>query len=143
MPRLNLADLPPHLQAQVSRQLHKAGEAPPIQTAKTKKTNDPKKDCQLFTQYCKSHGLPAPVAEYKFHDLRRWRFDYAWPDSKIALEVEGGIWTGGRHTRGKGFIADLEKYNTASSIGWRIFRITPSQLYTQKTATYLQLAFIQ
>lgn len=142
MPRLNLTNLPPRLQAQVVRQLHKAGQPPPIQTANPRKPDDPKNHCQLFAQFCKAHGLPEPVTEYKFHDVRRWRFDYAWPTHKIALEIEGGIWTGGRHTRGKGFIADLEKYNTASSIGWRIFRITPAQLFTANTAQFIKLAFI-
>lgn len=66
------------------------------------------------------------VTEFYFHPKRRWRFDYACPELKIALEVEGGVWTGGRHTRGLGFLKDMEKYNTATTMGWRILRCTPS-----------------
>lgn len=63
-----------------------------------------------------------PVREYQFHGLRKWRFDFAWPNIKIAVEVEGGVWTGGRHTRGKGFIDDCEKYNQAALGGWMVLR---------------------
>jgi len=68
------------------------------------------------------------VQEYMFHPERRWRFDYAWPENKVAMEVEGGAWVRGRHTRGAGFVKDMEKYNAAASLGWRVFRFTPAQV---------------
>ena len=71
---------------------------------------------------------PGAVAEYQFHETRRWRFDYAWPERMVALEIEGGAWTHGRHTRGAGFIADLEKYAEAAIAGWCLIRATPQQL---------------
>lgn len=71
------------------------------------------------------HGLPAPVAELHFHAARRWRFDYAWPEHRIALEVEGGVWSRGRHTTPAGFLADMEKYNAAAVLGWRVLRCAP------------------
>lgn len=70
-------------------------------------------------------GLPMPTLEHRFHPTRKWQFDLAWPDQRIALEIEGGIWTGGRHTRGSGFAGDMEKYNQAGLLGWRVFRVTP------------------
>ena len=72
--------------------------------------------------------LPAPVTEHRFHPSRKWRFDYAWPDVKVALEVEGGVWTGGRHTSSTGFLKDMEKYNAAATLGWVILRFTPQDL---------------
>ncbi len=63
-------------------------------------------------------GIPKPVDEYKFHPDRRWRFDYAWPDKKIALEIHGATYRGGRHVTGKGFAADREKMNEAQLLGW-------------------------
>lgn len=69
---------------------------------------------------------PGVVAEYKFHPDRKWRFDYAWVDKKIALEIEGGIWKKGRHVRGKGYENDCEKYSEAAVLGWRIIRATPA-----------------
>ena len=60
--------------------------------------------------------------EYRFHPTRRWRFDFAIPNEKIAVEIDGGAFTGGRHTRGVGFVRDQDKLNTATSMGWRVFR---------------------
>lgn len=82
----------------------------------------------LFVALVRSEGLPRPLLEHRFHPVRKWRFDYAWPEQKVALEVEGGVWTGGRHTRGAGFLKDMEKYNEASAMGWRIVRCQPSDL---------------
>jgi len=70
--------------------------------------------------------------------VRKWRMDYAWPAQKVALEVEGGAWTQGRHTRGKGFIADLEKYSAAASLGWLVIRCTPDDLATAQTIKFLR-----
>lgn len=81
-----------------------------------------------FAAICRASGLPEPDAEFRFAPPRRWRFDYAWPDHRVALEVEGGVWTGGRHTRGKGFVRDMEKYNAATAAGWRVLRCTPDTL---------------
>lgn len=66
------------------------------------------------------------VSEYRFHPTRRWRFDFAIPDKKIALEIEGGIWTEGksRHFTGTGYTGDCEKYNLATVVGWHVFRFT-------------------
>ena len=74
------------------------------------------------------YGLPEPVLELKFHPVRKWRFDYAWTDNKIAVEIEGAVWVQGRHTRGSGFVKDMKKYNEAGKLGWRIFRFTPQEI---------------
>jgi very-short-patch-repair endonuclease len=68
------------------------------------------------------------VPEYRYHPTRRWRFDFARPDIRLAIEVDGGIWTGGRHSRGKGMLADFEKNNCAVALGWQILHFTPSQV---------------
>jgi len=62
--------------------------------------------------------------EYRFHPKRKWRFDFADVENKIAIECEGGIYSGGRHTRGKGYEGDCEKYNQATIMGWKILRYT-------------------
>jgi very-short-patch-repair endonuclease len=70
--------------------------------------------------------LPSPVAEHRFaKDIkRRWRFDLAWPAAMLAVEVDGGTWSGGRHVTGRGFEGDCEKLNTATLMGWRVLRFT-------------------
>ena len=95
---------------------------------------------QIFMQFCVQMGLPAPVAELQFEPLRRWRFDFSWPDAKIALEVEGGIWSGGRHTRGAGFVGDMAKYNHAARLGWRVLRVQPKELLTLATVQLVKEA---
>lgn len=72
--------------------------------------------------------LPAPEWQYKFAEDRQWRFDAAWPGRRIAVEVDGGTWTGGRHTTGTGFERDLEKLNAAALAGWRVFRFTTAMV---------------
>lgn len=66
--------------------------------------------------------------EYKFHPERNWRADFLITGTKILVEVEGGIWSGGRHTRGKGFIADMEKYNAAAVMGFKVLRFDTQQV---------------
>lgn len=73
-------------------------------------------------------GLPEPVREYRFHPVRKWRFDLCWPDRLIAAEADGGVWSGGRHTRGAGFSKDCEKTNEAAALGWRVLRFTADML---------------
>lgn len=85
-------------------------------------------------------GLPKPVTEFEFHPSRAWRFDFAWPEYKIALEVEGGVHTGGRHTNPQGFLGDMEKYNNAAVLGWRIIRVTPRSLVSFATAKMIKEA---
>jgi hypothetical protein len=76
---------------------------------------------ETFALHCRAHGVEI-VREHKFHPTRKWRFDAAIPSRKIAVELEGGIWTNGRHTRGAGVIGDMNKYNEAARLGWFVFR---------------------
>lgn len=69
-----------------------------------------------------------PVRELVFNPPRKWRFDFAWPEKLIAVEIDGGTWSGGRHSRGTGFARDCEKLNAAALNGWRVFRFTPDML---------------
>ena len=113
------------------------------QLKKTKKSPQKKPKAPLrdmFTALCRSDLQVDCVKEFRFHPKRLWRFDYAIPEHKIALEVEGGVWTGGRHTRPQGFLGDIEKYNTATLMGWRLLRTTPSELLTKKTLDVLKMA---
>jgi len=96
---------------------------------------------QSFDIACAGAGIRDRfIAEHRFHPKRKWPFDRADVKRKIAVEFEGGVWIRGRHTRGQGFINDCEKYNTATAMGWRVFRLaTPEQaldfprLYAQLT----------
>lgn len=86
----------------------------------------------------KASGLPEPVRELRFSPPRRWRFDLAWPALRVAAEVDGGAWVGGRHTRGAGFAADAEKLNAATLQGWRVVRFTPAMVESGAALATLQ-----
>lgn len=79
---------------------------------------------------CKAAGLPTPIPEYEFHPTRKWRFDYAIPQWKVGIEIEGGIWRqgGGAHSHPSNIMRDIEKYNAAAVQGWRILRYMPEDL---------------
>jgi len=97
-----------------------------------------------FPELCALWGLPRPTAEYRFSAPRRWRFDWAFVPDRVALEIEGGIWLpgGGRHTRGRGFRRDLEKYNEGIAQGWRILRVLPQDLATARTCDWVRRTLI-
>lgn len=87
---------------------------------------------EVVINFYKEHGINL-VPEYKFLPDRKFKFDFAIPELMIALEVEGGIWTGGRHTRPVGFKKDMEKYNLAASNGWLVLRTTPGEVCMEDT----------
>ena len=66
--------------------------------------------------------------EFEFHPKRKWRADIHLVGKKILVEVEGAIWSGGRHTRGKGYIGDMEKYNAATMMGFQVLRFSTDQV---------------
>ena len=86
---------------------------------------------ETFAVHLRGHELPCPQREHRFHATRRWRFDFAWPARKIAVEIDGGMWSGkngGYHNSPAGFAADCEKLNAALEDGWRVYRYTPAQV---------------
>lgn len=91
-----------------------------------------------FALHVRAHGLDEGMTrEHRFHPKRRWRFDFCWPDQKLAVEVEGGTWGGGRHTRGAGYEADCEKYAEAMCLGWRVLRVTGTQVKRGEAVAWL------
>ena len=78
--------------------------------------------------------------EHVFHALRGWRFDFAIPSVRLAIEIEGGVRMIGRHQRPDGFLEDCRKYNAAALGGWRVLRFTPEQLMSGEAAEIIALA---
>lgn len=91
--------------------------------------------------FWKAYDLPEPFPEYRFHPKRKWRFDFAWPSQHVAMEIEGGIWTKGAHVRAIHFMSDMEKYNEATKLGWKVFRFTPQQYNKGIAMDYLREIF--
>ena len=65
-------------------------------------------------------GLPEPVREYPAIKGRKFRFDFAWLEHKLLVEVNGGTYTQGAHSTGQGIRRDYEKSNLATLAGWRV-----------------------
>lgn len=79
------------------------------------------------------------VREYRFHPTRKWRFDYAFPSIRIAIEIDGGIWINGRHNRASGYLGDMDKFNAAATLGWVVLKFTPQEQYTAKALDLITL----
>ena len=82
----------------------------------------------LFPALCKGVGLPIPIPEYKFAPPRKWRLDWAFVDAKLAIEVQGGLFVQGRHTRGAALLREYEKLNALACAGWRVLFVTPKEM---------------
>jgi very-short-patch-repair endonuclease len=94
----------------------------------------------LFERHIQDAGLPEPETAFRFakHIGRRWEADFAFPEHKLLVEIEGGEWARGRHTRGKGFIRDAEKYAEAQIMGWRVLRIPGTWVHNGEGIRYLE-----
>ena len=107
--------------------------------------------------------VPAFEREVRFAPPRKWRFDFSWtwdaiddwavehrkwdllPEGihALAIEIEGAVWTQGRHTRGAGFERDLEKLNEATLRGWVVLRVTTGQVANGEALALVLRAFGQ
>ncbi|MBR5184956.1 MAG: hypothetical protein IKW19_01535 [Akkermansia sp.] len=83
---------------------------------------------ERFARMWDALGGPVLIREYQFVPTRRWRADFAWEDAHILVEIEGGVWSGGRHLTPRGFLNDAEKYLTATLQGWTVIRLTAPQI---------------
>lgn len=93
-----------------------------------------KADARLsgFMAWLDQHGLPRPIAEYRFAPPRKWRFDYCWVDKGIALEEQGGLFVGGRHVRGAALLQEHEKLNAAALAGLRVLFASPQTIRSRE-----------
>lgn len=120
-PRIRTADLPAHIRERIPVD-------PPAPARRPSARRGPSPLEAAFARQATAAGLPAWECEYRFDHSRRWRLDFAWPERLLAVEIEGGTHSGGRHTRGAGYAADCDKYNAAALAGWRVLRFTGCHL---------------
>jgi hypothetical protein len=96
----------------------------------------------LWQQIQELRGYVRWAKEYKFHPDRKWRADFCIWDSEHnrdwMIEIEGAVFTQGRHTRGAGFIADMSKYNHAAMLGFRVLRFTPKDVLTGRAIEFIK-----
>jgi hypothetical protein len=120
---------------ELNRHLLEKPKQPKTQTRKDLDAELKKQFAATFESTWKLLGGPELETEHYFHPTRQWHSDYLHRPTMTLIELEGGAFSGGRHTRGKGFVEDALKYNTATLLGYRVIRIatgmaTPSYLET-------------
>ena len=81
-----------------------------------------------FEHLWRTWGGPELVQEYRFHPVRKWRLDYYHAPTKTAVELEGGLYSNGRHTRASGYQGDIDKYNAAAMLGITVLRLGTGQV---------------
>ncbi len=130
--------MPARINAATAKRL---GLTLPKATAKSRQTKSDK--FHAVYRYCVTRGYPLPVREHRFHPVRRWRFDAAWPElaTPLAVEIHGAVFMQGGHTRGKGFSDDQEKFAHAAVAGWRVLPVTTGQFNAGDLWRYLDQEF--
>ena len=82
----------------------------------------------LFAQQLDSAGLTGYVREYQAIPGRKFRFDFAWKQERLLVEINGGTYNGGSHGRGVGINRDYEKHNLAVINNWRVLSFDTKQV---------------
>ncbi len=90
--------------------------------------------------HIRAAGLPEPEREYFAIPRRKFRWDFAWVEERLLVEVQGGTWVNGGHSRGSGVSRDCEKLNLATLHGWRSINVTTDQIRQGKALKWIRLA---
>lgn len=95
----------------------------------------------ILTQI-KMCGLPEPETQAMLIPGRKWRWDLAWPSKRLAVEIQGGIWTRGKHGRASGIIKDMDKLNAAQLAGWRVLQFANTHIRSGEAVTLIERAIL-
>lgn len=106
-------------------------------TARPTKTSGPH---DLLCRQMDLVGIQGFTREYRAIPNRRFRVDIAFPEQRIAIECMGGVFSGGRHTRGMGFTADCEKASLLAGLGFRYIPVTSEQIRSGKALQWIEKA---
>lgn len=124
--------LPPHVLARIASGM-KPGVAPGaasrvVETANRRRAKGQVNYEKEFFGVWQLLGGPPLSPQHRFDADRRWKLDYAQVESKVAIEIHGGIYTQGRHTQGSGFREDRRKMTAAQEAGFIVYELTPRDI---------------
>lgn len=88
---------------------------------------------ELFALHIRADKLPEPVREFRFHETRLWRFDFAWPTMKFAVEVQGGC-----HSIKMRLHKDIQKRAHALMAGWTVLEVDPEAVRSGEAIAWLK-----
>lgn len=108
--------------------------------AQTKIPRPPSKAEETLALQLRALRIGGFEREVRFDAKRLYRFDFASPSRKLAVEVDGGTRNGGRHNRHEGYEEDCRKLNLATLAGWRILRFTSQQVYSGEAIGVIETA---
>lgn len=137
---MKLSDLPPAMQKSARGQIVRKPRRRKSEAEQALARAEATKARDKFFAQLRYAGVPLPEYEVVFHPTRKFRWDYAYPDAKLAIEVDGGIYSGGKHGQGVGIERDHEKQNMGAAVGWRVMRTTPRKLAKPTTVSLIKLA---
>jgi very-short-patch-repair endonuclease len=92
----------------------------------------------VLTAWCRGRGLPDPEPEYEFHPARKWRWDICFPERMVAVEIDGGLYVQGRHSRGAEREKDMEKHAEGICLGWRLLVVSPRMVNDGRLLAWLE-----
>lgn len=109
-----------------------------------KRIYEKRHELALYNQIIEK-GLQGAVEQYKFHPDRKWSLDIAFPNIKLAIEIDGGIWKKGKggHNSGKGYEEDRLKDQAALLLGWAVYRVTPKMISSGDAITTIAVLLEQ
>jgi very-short-patch-repair endonuclease len=93
-----------------------------------------------FQFKARNPSIPKYAREFLFHPLRKWRLDFAFEEARLAVEVNGGVYVSGGHTRGKAYENDCEKYAHLAIMNWRLIVVTPKQVKSGLALLWIERA---
>lgn len=123
-----IADLPEAHQGEAMRQMKAQTDQAKTEARRELDTALRDSLSRLFLAHWQRNGLPPLEREHRFCVDRKWRFDFALVEQRIAVEVDGGTRQNGRHNRAGGYAKDAEKINAAQGLGWTVFRFSDVML---------------
>lgn len=88
---------------------------------------DSELEMALYTRLERA-GLPLGEGQYRFVPGRLYRLDRAWSDERVGVEIQGGLWVNGAHSRGSGVERDCVKLSIAAALGWRVLPISKAMI---------------
>jgi very-short-patch-repair endonuclease len=135
---VRLSDLSPRARATIAAATSQRG----VKVTKRTKATDGQSDAEvIFLRQIRMAGLPPVVTQHRFAaPERKWRADFAFLAERIIIEVEGGGWVEGRHTRPLGFEDDCVRQNWAVNHGWRYLRVTPKMVEDGRALATIEAA---